>query len=78
MAVYVPARGLVLVNPEDATRSYPLQGSGKMVEPHGGGELGGDADVSAWGLDSRTVTGALPRERFESTYLGRQAPPNGR
>ena len=52
-------RGLALVNPDDARHDYALDGSMRLVEPHGGGTLGADADTSSWGLSTRPVSGSV-------------------
>jgi Hypothetical glycosyl hydrolase family 15 len=53
------ARGVALVNPDDAAHAYALDGTARLVEPHGGGTLGTDADVSGMGLSTRPVSGTL-------------------
>jgi hypothetical protein len=53
------ARGLALVNPDDVAHAFTLDGTLRLVEPHGGGTLGADADTSGWGLSTRPVSGTL-------------------
>jgi hypothetical protein len=52
-------RGVVLVNPGQASATYSFPGSLRLVEPRGGGALPGDASTAGWGLSRRTVTGSV-------------------
>jgi Hypothetical glycosyl hydrolase family 15 len=63
------ARGLAVVNPDDAPHGYPFEGTRQLVEPHGGGLLPADADVSGWGLTTRAVAGTLTLPPHSGAFL---------
>jgi hypothetical protein len=53
------ARGLVAVNPDDASHRLALAHPMRLVEPHGGGELGPGASTAGWRLGTGAVGGSL-------------------
>jgi hypothetical protein len=53
------ARGMVVVNPGASTVRNGFPGRLRLLEPHGGGALPGDASTAGWGLSQRWVTGGL-------------------
>jgi hypothetical protein len=63
------AGGLAIVNPDDAPHAYAFDGTRRLVEPHGGGPLPADADVSAWGLNARAVAGSLTLAPHSGAFL---------
>jgi hypothetical protein len=53
------ARGVVVANPDSAPHDYAIDGTKRLVEPHGGGELPPSADTGGWGISTRAVSGSL-------------------
>lgn len=50
------------MNPGAAPHTYSFSGSRKVTQRHGGGQPPSDADVSASGVATRSVTGSLTLE----------------